>query len=49
MKFVQNEITSPRFWNARITIFSEKFTQPGKNPGIGGSKEFHTEQALIFV
>ena len=46
---LSKKITSPRFWNARITIFSEKFRQPGKYPGINGPKEFHAEQALIFV
>ena len=46
---LSKKITSPRFWNARIPIFSEKFRQPGKNPGIDGPKEFHAEQALIFV
>ena len=44
MKFVKKKSRHPGFGMRNAEI-----TQPEKNPGIDGPKEFHAEQALIFV
>ena len=50
MKFVQKkELCHPGFGMQEVRFFLKRSYATWQNPGIDSPKEFHAEQALIFV